>query len=102
MLGEKFIFKVHRNGQVRRVKDCNNITISDVINDIGISKQDIECKLLQNSGVYAFYGNKSDVLILGVLKHKLDKNRQMHENDVVGGILASQFSILSCIQEKLS
>ena len=102
MLGEKFIFKVHRNGQVKRVKDCNNITVSDIINDIGISKQDIECKPLKNNGIYAFYGNNSDVLILGVLEHKLDSNWQMHESDVVGGILVSQFSILSCVQETLS
>jgi hypothetical protein len=101
MLNEKFIFKIHRNGQVKRVKDCNNITVLDIINEIGISKQDIECKPIKNSEIYAFYGNESDVLILGVLEHQLD-NQQMHENDVVGGILGSQFSILSSVQETLS
>jgi hypothetical protein len=102
MSGEKFLFKIHRNGRVERVKDSNNLTISDVLHGLGIPKRDVECKPLKNSGIYAFFGDKSDILIFGVLERH-PANRQVHENDAVRGILASQFSILCpTLKETLS
>jgi len=100
MSSEKFIFKIHRNGHVERVKDSNNLTISDVLHGLGIPKRDIECKPLKNSGIYAFSGNKSDILIFGILERNPANNKQVHENDTVRGILASQFSILCPTQQE--
>jgi hypothetical protein len=92
MSTDKFIFKIHQNGRVDRVKDCDNITFSDVINGLGISENEIEYKPIRDSGVYAFYADDSDVLIFGVPERKPVQFRQ---NEMVHGILASQFSILS-------
>lgn len=93
---DKFIFKVYRNGHVERVKDCNNITFSDVIHGLGISKKDLKYKPIKNSGIYAFYGDdKCDILIFAVPEHKPDKKRRSLEKDTVHGIQDCQFRMLS-------
>lgn len=99
MSTDKFIFKVHANGQVERVKDCNNLTFSDVINGLGISKSEIKCKPIKDSGIYAFYNyDKSDVLIFAVPEHQIDQIKHPHEQEAMHGILASQFRIVSMPQ----
>ncbi|MDY6991079.1 MAG: hypothetical protein SVR94_00520 [Pseudomonadota bacterium] len=91
---EKFIFKVYRNGHVERVKDCNNITFQDVINGLGVALCDIECKPINNSGIYAFYGDeKCEVLIFGIPENK--PNAFFQADDAVHGLLPSQFRMLS-------
>ena len=102
MSSDKFIFKVHRDGHVERVKDCDNITFSDVINGLGISKQDIKCKPVHESGIYVFYNyDKSDVLIFAIPEHKPDQLTHPRDNEVVHGILASQFCMISTPQSTL-
>lgn len=102
MTTDKFIFKVYQNGHVERVKDCNNLTFLDVIQGLGISKTDIKCKSINQSGIYAFYGgDECDVLIFAILEQKPDKWQQVNENDVIHGIRANQFSMLSTPQARL-
>jgi len=86
---EKFIFKIHRSGYVERIKDCDNITFLDLLSDLGVAFDDIQYKPINDSGIYAFYGK--EVLILGIP----EKPNRSCENDVVHGILPSQFKVLS-------
>lgn len=95
MLTEKFIFKIHRSGHVERIRDCDNITFLDVIHELGISVKELRFKPISNSGIYAFYGH--DVLILGIP----ERSGPSCENDVVHGILPSQFKVLSTQQTAL-
>ena len=99
MSTDKFIFKVHTNGQVERVKDCDNLTFSDVINGLGIAKNEIKCKPIKDSGIYAFYNyDKSDVLIFAIPERQIDHIKRPHEHEAMHGILASQFRMVSIPQ----
>ncbi|MDM8559417.1 hypothetical protein [Candidatus Parabeggiatoa sp. HSG14] len=102
MSRDKFIFKVHQNGHVERIKDCNNITILDIINGLGIAKNDIVYKPIKRNGIYAFYGNgQCDVLIFAVPERQLENDWHITENVAVHGIQPSQFSMLSIPQATL-
>lgn len=98
MSSNKFIFKIHTNGQVERVKDGDNLTFSDVIHGLGIAKNEIKCKPIKDSGIYAFYNyDKSDVLIFAVPEHQIDHVKRTHEHEAIHGILASQFKMVSML-----
>jgi hypothetical protein len=99
MLADRFIFKIHRNGHVERVRDCNNVTVSDVVRGLGVPLTHIECKPINNSGIYAFYGDeKCDVLILGVP----ERPGISRTDSMVHGLLDSQFKVMSTLQGSLS
>ncbi len=98
MLVEKYIFKVHRNGQVERIKDCNQLRVSDITAGLGIDSKQMTYRPIQDSGVYAFYGNdQCDILILGVP----EKTSQLSETDIIHGFFSNQFKILSTQQPSL-
>jgi hypothetical protein len=100
MFTDKFIFKVHRNGHVERIKERDKFTVSDVVNGLGVSSSTkIECKPLKNSDIYAFYGDdQCEVLIFGVP----EQPGSYRADNVVHGILVNQFKVLSTLQPTLS
>ena len=93
---DKFIFKIHRDGHIERIKDCNNITFSDVTRWLGVTSTDIECRPLKDSGIWAFYGNEqSNVLIFAVPECEFHRLKQGYKDFVIHGIGANQFNIVS-------
>lgn len=96
---DKFIFKVHCDGHIERIRDCNNITFSDVTRWLGVTSTDIECKPLRDGGIWAFYGNEqSKVLIFAVPERKFRHAKRDFGDFVIHGIGANQFNILSSPQ----
>lgn len=92
---DKFIIKVHRSGIVEWIKDCNNISFSDIKCWLGVKFTDIKCRPLKDE-IYAFYGNeKSKLLIFAIPERKFNRAKCGRENFMIHGIQANQFNILS-------
>jgi hypothetical protein len=96
---DKFIFKVYCDGYIERIRDCNNITFSDVTRWLGVTSTDIECRPLKDSEIWAFYGNEqSKVLIFAVPERKFRHTKRGYKDFIVHGIGANQFNMLSTPQ----